>query len=541
MARVFFIQQNFSVGDIANNEQRLIAGAAQAHAAGAAVAVSSELSLTGYLPSDLLYDFNFKQAVADSLQRIVAAAPPGIALLVGLPWWEENEDGEADLYNAYALIRQQQVEGIHRKTRMPNGSVFDEKRYFSEQPSEPLLFIAADETYAVQLCEEMWYETQAQRIAAARIDGRAIQHTIVPNGSPFYVGKQAERHAAAANFARHSQTTVYYAHAAGGQDELVFDGASFVMDSSGKLVGQLPAFTECNAFAEDEVIPYPQDLPAIYAALQCGLRDYVHKCGFENVVLGLSGGVDSALVATLAADALGAKHVTGVMMATEYTSAESLEYAEALAKQLGIRYLQLPLSDSVQAVNNTIAPHLNKKSQSTHGDVTLENIQARLRGLLLMGLSNHHGWMLLATGNKSEVAYGYSTLYGDTNGGFAPIKDVLKTQVWELCRYRNQQAAQPLIPTEIIDRPPSAELRPNQTDQDSLPAYEEVDALITAHLERQPPAAMKARFDVAVLSDFYRRLRASEYKRQQSPVGTKISRCAFGSDWRMPIANRFSL
>lgn len=543
MASVFFIQQNFSVGDIAGNEQRLIDGAQQAAAAGAAVAASSELSLTGYLPSDLLYDTNFRQAVGESLQRIVSAAPPQVALLVGLPWWEEDgKDGGSDsngggLSNACALIRNNKIEGVHRKTRMPNGSVFDEKRYFNEQPSDPLLFVAGGETYAVQLCEEMWYATQADCIAAAQIDGRGIANTIVPNGSPFYAGKQAERHAAAATFARRSHTRIFYAHAVGGQDELVFDGASFAMDADGTLLGQLPAFAAHNALATDGIAPYPDTLPALYTALQWGLRDYVRKCGFTHVGLGLSGGVDSALVAALAADALGAEQVTAVMLPSQWTSPESLAYAKRLAKNLGVRYWQLPLAASVQAVSETLAPHLQQPPPA--GDTTAENIQARLRGLLLMALSNQHGFMLLATGNKSEVAYGYSTLYGDTNGGFAPIKDVLKTQVWELCRYRNAQAGEDLIPSEIIDRAPSAELRTNQTDQDSLPAYEQVDALITAHLARQPAAKMRAQFGEAVLVDFYRRLSASEYKRQQCPVGTKVSRCAFGSDWRMPIANQF--
>lgn len=526
MSGVFFIQQNFTVGDIDGNARLLIDGARQAAAAGADVALSPELSLCCYTPEDLLYFPFFQSTIRRALDDIAAAAPPSLALLVGVPW---EEDGA--LYNAGALLRGGKVAGVHKKSRLPNYSVFDEKRYFSAAKCPPLTFTAGGETYAVLICEELWTTDLAAKVAAT------AKNTLVLNGSPFAAGKHQLRHEAAAAFARAGGGNVFYANAVGGQDELAFDGASFAVVATGELVGQLPAFAEQNGFAA-AVAPYPDEDDAVYAALRLGLRDYVRKNNFDGVLLGLSGGVDSALVATLAVDALGGgKKVTAVMMPTQHTSAASLTDAARLAKKLEVEYLSLSPEETIASATAALAPHLHERDE----DVTMENIQARARGLLLMGLSNNRGRLLLATGNKSEIACGYATLYGDMNGGFAPIKDVLKTAVWRMCRRINGgDGDDGKIPRRIITRPPSAELRPNQTDQDTLPPYEILDAMLSDHMRRQPPAVMEEKYDQRILRDFYRRLTASEYKRRQAPPGTRVSECAFGRDWRMPLINRFS-
>ena len=526
--KVFFIQQNFKVGDITGNADLIINNARQAASLGADVVLTPELALSGYPAEDLLYSPDFQRLIQNALQRILANAPPNIALLVGLPLVE----GET-LYNGCVLIRNGEVIGTHKKSSLPNYSVFDERRYFDTVVDNPVFtFTASGETYAVLICEELWTTTLASQVMAA-----AATHTLVLNGSPFFVGKQAERHAAAAAFARATNTAVFYANMVGGQDELVFDGASFVMDASGALVGQLPAFDEVSGFAM-MITAYPNDDEAMYAALKLGLHDYLLKSDFadgdDGVLLGLSGGVDSALVAVLAADVLGKERVMAIMMPTQYTSADSLTDAARLAENLGIRYLTLPISDAIDSLQQTAQPALQRRDN----DITAENLQARLRGTLLMTVSNNRNLLLLATGNKSEMAVGYATLYGDMNGGFAPIKDVLKTQVWNLCRYRNSLDG--VIPERIISRAPSAELRADQTDQDTLPPYEVLDAMLADHLARLPLATMRQKYDKIVLADFHRRLLASEYKRRQSPPGTKVSATAFGRDWRMPIASKFS-
>lgn len=537
MNDVFFIQQNFTVGDVNGNEQLLLTAATDAQAAGAAVALSPELSLTGYCPNDLMFHPSFQRAVEESVARLAAAAPPDLALLVGLPVWEDDK-----IYNAAALIRGGKVEGVHKKTVWAKGSTFDEARYFSPPPpdTQPLLFEARGVVYAVQICEEIWEVQRAERITWCSLREKRAEAILAPNASPFFIGKHLQRHTATRDFARVSGARVYYSHNMGGQDDLVFDGASFVADASG-VIGQLPAFETYNGFARKEV-KYPDPVTAMYSALICGLRDYARKSGFDRatggsgVLLGLSGGVDSSLAATLAADALGADAVLGVMMPTEFTSEESLRLARALAINLGIEYKQIALNDALGVLRGMLSPEMIERK----GDVTMENIQARLRGLLLMALSNNLRRMLLATSNKSESAYGYATLYGDTNGGFSPLADVLKTQVWELCRYRNAQSEREVIPSDIIERAPSAELRWAQVDQDSLPSYFLVDAMLNDHIDHLPRERMTQKYGAAIVEDFYRRLTGSEYKRRQIPFGVKISSCAFfGRDWRMPVANGY--
>ena len=526
MGKVFFVQQNFKVGDTSGNAELIIAAAKHASSIGADIVLSPELSLAGYPAEDLLFSPTFQTAIDEALQKILAAVPKDITILVGLPLTAENNIR----HNACVIIRNGRVIGAHKKSALPNYSVFDEKRYFDAPDASVFSFETGGDSYAVLICEEMWQPGFADAVAKTN-----AANTLVLNGSPFFTGKQRERHEAAASFAKTANSKVYYANCIGGQDDLVFDGASFVVNPDGKLVGQLSAFCETNGFA-DSIIPYPDDTPATVAALQLGLRDYVQKSSFaDGVLLGLSGGVDSALVASLAADALGASQVMTVMMPTQYTSTESLEDAAWLAHNLGIEHAVMPLADSITALQQTVSPLLIHRSND---NITAENLQARLRGMLLMTLSNNRNLLLLATGNKSEIAVGYSTLYGDTNGGFAPIKDALKTEVWELCRHRNNDGE--VIPERIIRRAPTAELRANQTDQDTLPPYPLLDAILSDHLSHLPVAEMQKKYDKIVLNDFYRRLSTSEYKRRQAPPGTKISRCSFGRDWRMPIANQFS-
>lgn len=524
MPAVFFAQQNFTVGAISRNAALLREAAEATAAAGGRVTLSPEMALLGYPAEDLLYTPSLLAQVQEALAQLAQALPPQVAVLVGTP---VREDGI--LYNACALLRGGKVEAVYKKAHLPNFSVFDEKRYFQEHNNPPLTFTAAGVRYAVQICQDIWCTAQYAPLAAC-----AAEAVLVLNGSPFVAGKQAERIAAAAACAQHAKATVYYANGIGAQDELVFDGASFAVTADGNLSGQLPAFTAANA-AATQVTPYPPEEEAITQALLCGVRDYAHKSGCAQVVLGLSGGVDSALVAALAKCALGADQVCTVMMPTAYTSAESVHDAQTLADNLGVEHLNLPLAAPFAGTRELLAPHLRDRRD----DVTLENLQARLRGTLLMAFANNRDALLLATGNKSEFACGYATLYGDMNGGFAPIKDVLKTQVWQLARHMNAHHNAG-IPERILTRAPSAELRPHQTDQDSLPPYEVLDAIIRDHLAHRPREEMTHTHGADAVALFYQRLQASEHKRRQAPPGTKISPCAFGRDWRMPVANRYA-
>ena len=524
VARVFIAQQNFTVGAIDRNAALIRAAAQEAAGAGASVLLTPEMALMGYPAEDLLYSPTHLAHAADALGQLAQALPPQLAVLVGTPAEEAG-----NLYNACALLRGGRVEAVYKKAHLPNFSVFDEKRYFHMHDNPPLVFEASGAKYAVQICQDIWTEAQYAPLAACAADA-----ILVPNGSPFVAGKQAERIAAAAACARAANAAVVYANGIGAQDELVFDGASFAVDAGGNLTAQLPAFAACNAAAAaDNNTPYPLEDDAVFQALLCGLRDYVEKSRFaRGVVLGLSGGVDSALVAALAHTALGADKVCTVMMPTDYTSRESLEDSRQLAHNLGVEHINLPIRDALSGLHNTIAPHLRARAN----DVSAENLQARLRGTLLMALANNRDLLLLATGNKSEFACGYATLYGDMNGGFAPIKDVLKTKVWQLARHYNAQVAD-FIPQRIISRAPSAELRPDQTDQDSLPPYETLDAIILDHLSHRPRGEMEKEHGEESVKKFYQLLHASEHKRRQAPPGTKISPCAFGRDWRMPVAN----
>lgn len=523
MGEVYFLQQDYIVGHLHHNQKIIIEGCAAAARADARVVITPELSLTGYIPEDGLYSPSLYDRVQQSLDVICAAISPAITLLVGLPIKQDDK-----IYNAVALIQNNQVAAVYKKVKLPNSSVFDEGRYFTPSDNPPLIFYGEETVFAVQICEDLWHKEQVEWLRANN-----VKNILAINGSPFYVGKQHLREQTMAAIGKELNATVYYINGVGGQDELVFDGASFVMSSTGALIGRLPAFAAENGFATT-VQAYPDKYESIYTALVASLRAYVYKAGFKNgVVLGLSGGVDSALVATVAVDALGAKNVHSVMLSTQYTSKKSRDAAALLANNLSIQHSALPINSITEACHAAIDSLLVDKK----GDVTAENIQARTRGLLLMALANNANRLLLTTGNKTELACGYATLYGDMCGGFAPIKDLLKTEVWQLCRYINQQAGKERIPVSIIEAAPTAELRANQTDQDSLPPYDVLDEMVSVYLAYGRPSDLVNRYDADVCHDVYRRLCQSEFKRQQAPIGTKVSHTALGKDWRMPIAN----
>ena len=516
-------QRDFPVGALAANRRALLQIAQQAHSENAAVVFSPELALSGYCPDDMLQDDSFMTSVEQEFAALVAEAPP-LPFLVGLPW---RQDGQ--LFDAAALIRDGKVAGVYKKVFLPNESVFDERRYFVSGDEPPLVFEAGGANYAVQICADVWEAAQAAKVAKTGAD-----YVLSLNASPFYAGKHGERLHIARKFTEQAKAGLFYCNLNGGQDELIFEGASFYMDAGGEVLRQSPAFAADNGNGSQPCAEYPADDDAVYQAILMGIRDYAASTGFKGAVLGLSGGVDSALVAVAAADALGGENILAVMMPSRHTSRASLEDAQAIAQNIGAEYLTIPIDPLMDAVHQALSPHL----QTKENDVTLENVQARLRGQLLMALSNNRGLLLLATGNKSELACGYATLYGDMCGGFAPIKDVVKTKVWALASRRNAKGR--VIPPRVIEREPSAELRDNQTDQQTLPPYDQIDIAIAAHVEngkhyqewtRQTGKETAARFlDM---------LAAGEHKRRQGAIGPKVTSRAFGRDWRMPIANRY--
>lgn len=518
------VQRDFAVGDVGGNRQKLLDAARRAHRDGAAAVLSPELALSGYCPEDMLYDGSFMDAVERGMESLIAESPP-VPMAVGLPLRENGR-----LYDAAVLVCGGRLLGAYKKVFLPNYSVFDERRYFVSGDNPPLAFESCGASFAVQICADVWETAQAARVAAAK-----TEWTLSLNASPFYDGKHAERLRMAGDFVRASGGGLFYCNTVGGQDELIFDGASFVMDKTAAVLGQFPAMAECEGGGAEINAKLPEADEASYEAVVMGVRDYAAKTGFaRGAVLGLSGGIDSALTAAVAADALGAGRVLAAMMPSRYTSAASLEDAAAIAKNLGVELINIPIDPLADAVEGALAPHMRSRPQ----DATMENVQARLRGMLLMGLANNRGLLLLATGNKSELACGYATLYGDMCGGFAPLKDADKTRVRALARFRNRRGE--VIPPRVLSRPPSAELRENQTDEQTLPPYAEIDRALTAHVENGAArGALEREFSGDFLHRFFNLLAGGEHKRRQSAVGPKLTRRAFGRDWRMPIANRY--
>jgi NAD+ synthase len=544
-------QLNPTVGDVAGNADKVRAARARAHADGADLVVLPELFIAGYPPEDLVLKPAFQSACRSAVEELAReTADGGPAVLVGTPWVEDGK-----LYNGCALLDEGRIAAIRFKVNLPNYGVFDEKRVFARGPVSGPMTIRGVRV-GVPICEDTWLEESAEYeniVECLAETGAEI--LVVPNGSPYTREKADMRLSVSVARVTESGLPLVYLNQIGGQDELVFDGGSFALNGDLSVAAQLPAFEEnittlrwkrqesgwrCQGPIATALDPDKAD----YAACVLGLRDYVNKTGFPGVLLGVSGGIDSALCAAIAVDALGAQRVRGVMLPFRFTAQVSLDDAAQLASRLGIRYEVLPIAQAVHGFEAILADTF----EGLPRDITEENLQARTRGTLLMAISNKTGAMVVTTGNKSEMSVGYATLYGDMNGGFNPIKDLYKTEVFRLSALRNSWkpdgALGPsgeVIPPNIITRPPTAELRENQTDQDSLPPYEVLDAILERLVEREEPLAtiIAAGFDRDVVARIDRLLNIAEYKRRQAAPGVKVTRRNFGRDRRYPITNRF--
>ena len=570
--RVALAQINPTVGELEGNVARIRVALAQARAVGARLVAFPELAITGYPPEDLLFKSAFIEAnlraVAD-----VAAASTGLTVIVGFV------DKRDDIFNAAAVLHDGQPAGVYHKRYLPNYGVFDENRYFQAGTEVPV-FTLGETSFAVNICEDVWYPTgptTRQALAGAEL-------VVTINASPYHAGKGHQRERMIATRAADDVVCLAFVNMVGGQDELVFDGGSLIVNERGEPVAHGRQFAEDFVVADLDldavfharlhdsrrrkekqaaaevsrvVLPPLASAPSpplpsrealaplaplapvaeVYEALVLGTRDYVRKNGFTHVVIGLSGGIDSSLVAAIAVEALGRENVSGVTMPSPYSSTGTRNDARRLARNLGIDFQTLPITPIFKVFRRSLAAPFKGLKE----DVAEENIQARIRGTLLMALSNKFGWLVLTTGNKSEIAVGYSTLYGDMAGGFAVIKDVPKTLVYAVSRHVNERAGRAVIPDSVFDRAPSAELRPDQTDQDTLPPYAELDAILQAYVEEDRGVSdLVARgFAEETVRRVIRMVDVNEYKRRQGPIGVKITPRAFGRDWRLPIVNRF--
>jgi len=522
---------NATVGDLDANAARLVDLAFQARKAGASLMLTPELVLCGYPPEDLALRPDFYDANARVLEELATRLPAGLCLVMGHPLMADGAR-----YNAASVLHDGRIVATYRKRRLPNYAVFDEVRTFS--PGDEACIIEWEGIrFGINICEDIW-DAEAPDLAKKA----GAQMLLVLNASPFHLEKVGERHTIARDRVRECGLPLIYANLVGGQDELVFDGASFALDEQGQVVAQAPMFQEGLYLVEvgqgrmhgGMTPPLPLEA-AVYQALVMGVRDYVAKNGFPGALLGLSGGIDSALTLVVAVDALGADKVQAVMMPSQFTAGISLEDAETLAENLGVRYDVQPIKRMFDA----FMEELSDEFDDLPFDQTEENIQARIRGVILMALSNKFGQLVLTTGNKSEMASGYATLYGDMAGGLAVLKDISKTLVWRLSRYRNTLS--PVIPERIITRPPSAELRANQCDQDSLPPYDILDAIMARYVEQDmaPRDIIAAGFRAEDVAQVVRLIDRAEYKRRQSPPGIRVTPRGFGRDRRYPITNRY--
>jgi NAD+ synthase (glutamine-hydrolysing) len=532
-------QLDLPVGDVAGNVDKLLAAAAESRdRLKAQLVVFPELAVTGYPPEDLLFNPDFRRQVEAGVARLTAGIQ-GIHALVGYPLYADALHPDGRIYNVGAMLGEGKIKAIYRKSELPNYEVFDEKRYFAAGDATAVVDVAG---FAVGLnvCEDIWHAMPARRAAEA-----GAKLLMVPNASPFNAGKQREREEELRRRVAEAGVPVVYVNHVCGQDDLVFDGGSLAMDADGKVAVRAPNF-ESGLYPVDFVLdggkvralPGPVhtdscDEECIYKALVLGLKDYARKNGFKGALLGLSGGIDSALTLAIAVDALGAQNLTAVMLPSRYTSDLSLDGAAEQARKLGVVYHMIPIEAAVEALQASLQGVL----PDTAG-LTIQNLQARTRGVMLMAISNRTGKLLLSTSNKSEAAMGYATLYGDMAGGFAPLSDVLKTQVYALSRYRNTVGA--AIPEPVIAREPTAELAPDQKDSDTLPPYELLDPILTLLLEEKPFKEIVAKgFDAGLVQRVVAAVRAAEYKRRQAAPGVRISRHSFGNDRRYPITSGF--
>lgn len=528
--KIAIAQLNPTVGDLAGNADQILKAAQDAIAQGADILLTPELALTGYSPEDLLLRPSFYIAVQEQLDRLLEL--DGITLVVGHP----QQLGE-ERFNAATVMRDGHILGTYHKMELPNNEVFDECRYFTPGASG-LVFPCAGQQVGIVICEDIWQVEPASEAADLGADV-----LLVLNASPFHAEKLGTRQQVVRHRTEETGLPIVYCNLVGGQDELVFDGGSFALNREGELVAQFPAFEThlaCVDFTDGDLQksmlhPQPGRVAGVYQALVLGVRDYIGKNRFPGALLGLSGGVDSGLTLAVAVDALGADKVHAVMMPSPYTADISLIDSRDMVKRLNVQYSEISIQPMFDDFLTTLAPEFAGRPV----DTTEENLQARIRGVLLMALSNKTGKLVLTTGNKSEMTTGYATLYGDMAGGFAVLKDVAKTLVWELCRYRNQQGE--IIPERIITRPPTAELRPNQLDQDSLPPYDVLDAIMARYVEENQSIddIIAAGFAEADVRRVVRLLKINEYKRRQAAVGVRITPRSFGKDWRYPITNRF--
>jgi NAD+ synthase (glutamine-hydrolysing) len=531
--RVAAAQIDAVVGDLDGNVRRIGAAYEAAVREGCDLVVFPELTITGYPPEDLLLKPAFVADAAAALVKAAAATGPAAAV-IGFP-----ERGETALYNSAAVCADGRIVATYRKQLLPNYSVFDEHRYFHPGAS-PLCVEIAGVQVGVTICEDAWRD--AGPVAATAAAGAELIVNL--NASPYYRGRLREREAMLAARAREAGVPILYANLVGGQDELVFDGGSVLVDADGTVVARARQFAEDllvvdRTSAGRAVVEPPLDpVREVYEALVLGTRDYVRKNGFSDVLIGLSGGIDSSLVAAIAVDALGAEHVEGVLMPSRYSSPGSITDAQALARNLGIRTHVVPIEPAHRAFEEMLDPFL----AGTEPGVAEENVQSRIRGNVLMTLSNKYGRIVLTTGNKSEMATGYATLYGDMAGGFAVIKDVGKTLVFQLCRDLNRRAGREVVPMSVIEKPPSAELRPDQRDTDSLPPYDVLDPIIEGYVERDRSVAelVAEGFDAELVRRVATLVDRNEYKRRQAPPGVRVTPKAFGKDRRLPITNRWS-
>lgn len=573
--RIAQAQINSTVGDFRGNINKIGIFINRAKELGAEIITFPELALTGYPPEDLLMKPSFVRCNKEAIKE-VADFCSGICAVVGFVDAKDNSR-----YNSAALINDKKIIGVYHKVELPNYGVFDEKRYFSAE-SRSLLFDYKGVKFSITICEDIWGGHTAEMNVIA-LDSNAV---INISASPFHAGKIRERENVVCEFAKKTETYLFYNNLVGGQDELVFDGGSMVVTPRGEIIARAQRFNEDLLVTDIEIEPmssdpqtitkkvgakiyetakrcYPRyvippldrttkkepvqnllspqldEVEEIYGALVLGTRDYLHKNGFEKAVLGLSGGIDSALTACIAVEAVGRGNVIGVTMPSRYTSQETLSDAEKLASNLGIKLLKIPLETIFQAYVDTLKEAFDDGAPG----VEMENLQARIRGNILMALSNHFGWLVLTTGNKSEMATGYCTLYGDMAGGFAVIKDVPKMMVYKLAELINRKANTDIIPISIVTRPPTAELRPDQRDQDTLPPYDILDPIVHLYVEedKSAPEIAAEGFDINLVEYVIRLVDKAEFKRRQAPPGVKITPKAFGKDRRMPITNKFRM